>query len=354
MKYFSLLLLLFITVASSQAKSWRINNNAGVTADFTTFYDAVQSASVAAGDTIYVEPSVTNYYTASVTLSKRLVVLGMGYFHDTTDVNYPENPNLQYAKTKSTLQFFRIGNGANGSYFAGLTFEGGIGLQGSASALNLVFERNLFTSGDLNVEAGTNDQLVIKKNFFNSCAVRAATNGATLSNLTCENNIFYGYYGRIEMTQLTGTANVIRNNSIYASVYGYTILNAYVANNIFGTTGGGTFTNSTLKNNLFAGNQTLPGTATNNQINVNMANVYAGGTGSIDSRVVLKSGSPAIGAGLTVGSVVNPDCGAYGATDPYKISGMPNIPSIYTLTVPTSIPSGSATMNITFSVRNNN
>jgi len=85
-----------------------------------------------------------------------------------------------------------------------------------------------------------------------------------------------------------------------------------------------------------------------------MANVYAGGTSSIDSRVVLKTGSPAIGAGLTVGAVVNPDCGAYGATDPYKISGMPNIPSIYTLTVPTSIPSGSATMNVTFSVRNNN
>jgi hypothetical protein len=86
-----------------------------------------------------------------------------------------------------------------------------------------------------------------------------------------------------------------------------------------------------------------------------MTNVYTGGsTGSQDSRTVLKPGSPAIGAGLTVGAVVSPDCGAFGATDPYKLSGIPNTPTIYTLSVPVSIPSGSASMNISFSTKNNN
>lgn len=353
MKYFSLITLFIIITSASSAKSWRINNNAGVTADFTTFYDAVQSASVAAGDTIYVEPSLSDYASNSITITKRLVVLGIGYFHTEGDVNYPANPGLQYTKARSAIPFFRVGNGANGSVFAGLLLSGGVSIAGSPSAWNLIFERNAF-NGDLNIESGVNDQVIVRKNFFNGTTFRANTNGATLSNLTCENNIFYGYWARLELTQLTGSSNVIRNNSIYAANAGYNILNAYVANNIFGTVGGGTFTNSTLKNNIFAINQTLPGTATDNKVSIDMNTVYAGGTGSIDSRVILKSGSPASGAGLTVGAVVSPDCGAFGATDPYKLSGMPNIPSIYTLTVPTSIPSGSATMNITFSVRNNN
>ncbi|MBS1566787.1 MAG: hypothetical protein JST39_20550, partial [Bacteroidetes bacterium] len=124
--------------------------------------------------------------------------------------------------------------------------------------------------------------------------------------------------------------------------------------NIFGTPSSN-FINCTIKNNLFAAAQTLPGTATGNQINVNMANVYVyGTTGSQDTRTQLKPGSPAIAAGLTVGAVTTPDCGAFGATDPYRLSGIANIPTIYTLTVPTSIPSGSTTMSVTLSTRNNN
>ncbi|WP_315820967.1 hypothetical protein [Paraflavitalea speifideaquila] len=51
---------------------------------------------------------------------------------------------------------------------------------------------------------------------------------------------------------------------------------------------------------------------------------------------------------------MTPDCGAFGGNDPYKLSGIPAIPSIYLLTVPASIPSGSSSMNVTFSTRNNN
>ncbi len=86
-----------------------------------------------------------------------------------------------------------------------------------------------------------------------------------------------------------------------------------------------------------------------------MSTVYVGGTtGGWDSRMMLKAGSPAIGAGVTVGTIVSPDCGAFGATDPYKLSGIPNIPTIYSLSAPTSIPSGTNSMNVTFSTRNNN
>ncbi|MBS1562777.1 MAG: hypothetical protein JST39_00255, partial [Bacteroidetes bacterium] len=105
---------------SSQAKTWRINNNAGVTADFTTFYDAMQSASVASGDTIHLESSASDYYTGGVTITKRIVVIGLGYFIDPADVSFPANPGLQAAAKASVLQGVTMGEGSQGSKFLGL------------------------------------------------------------------------------------------------------------------------------------------------------------------------------------------------------------------------------------------
>lgn len=93
------------------------------------------------------------------------------------------------------------------------------------------------------------------------------------------------------------------------------------------------------------GNQTIP--------LADMAdNVYVGGATqgsySNDGRWVLKAGSPAIGAG--VGGV---DCGMFGGTNPYKLSGIPRIPAVYKLTAPTNTTSTNP-YTITFSTRSNN
>ena len=75
---------------------------------------------------------------------------------------------------------------------------------------------------------------------------------------------------------------------------------------------------------------------------------YAQGTYSNDGRYALKPGSPAIGAGA--GGI---DCGMFGGTNPYKLSGMPRIPAFYKLTAPSNITSTNP-YTITFSVRSNN
>lgn len=346
-------LIFFVGILfNAQAKIWRINNNPGITADFSTFNGAATSATVLAGDTLYLEASPTNYGTGSFNLTKRLVVIGLGYFLDPTNTSTPANTGLQAATSNSRLEFFRIADGSNGSKFIGVHFTSGPYLSASANPYNLVFEKCFGVSFFSYLEANaTYNNITIKKCFFQSTGLSAAA-GATITNFTCENNVFWG--SNINLPNLSGTNNIIRNNS-FPSSGASVISNAYVANNIFGTGSECTFTNCTIKNNLFQINQTLPPTATANQVNVNMTNVFVGGsTGSLDSRVVLKAGSPAIGAGLTVGAVVSPDCGAFGATDPYKLSGIPNIPSIYSLTVPTSIPAGTPTMNVTFSTRSNN
>src|SRR5690349_13540734 len=120
-----LLLSVFVSVlfssVQSQDRLWRVNNNPGITADFTTFNGAVTSASVQAGDTIYLEPSTTGYTTGSFTMSKRVVVIGPGYFLDPASVSTPANPGLQVATANAELPFMRMGAGATGTKFLGIT-----------------------------------------------------------------------------------------------------------------------------------------------------------------------------------------------------------------------------------------
>lgn len=346
MKYLSFLLIASIVSLTASAKVWRVNNNVGVVADFSTFYQAVAGA--ATGDTLYFEPSAIDYVTNSTTLSKRLVMVGPGYFLDPANSSEPANTGLQAATKDARLGFFYVGAGADGSKFLGVTIAGSVYLN---AVNNISFEKVYFPAG-IYFQSGTMDAISFRKCFISSAIYGPAA--PVLTNFVCENNLFYGS-GYMQLPFLTGSGNIFRNNSIFNNGNTFVLNNTYVANNIFGTAAQSTFTNCTIKNNIFQAAQTLPGTATGNLVSQSMTNVYVGGTtNSLDARAVLKSGSIAIGFGLTVGAVTSPDAGAFGATDPYHLSGIPNIPSIYTLTVPTSIPSGSTSMNITFSTRNNN
>ncbi|RYD82591.1 MAG: right-handed parallel beta-helix repeat-containing protein [Sphingobacteriales bacterium] len=349
MKKTLLVAALIFAFSFSYAKIWRINNNAGITADFTTVTAAINSTLVQSGDTLHIEASAATYPVSGNVIPKSLTYIGVGYFLDPANSTEPANTGLQVSTQNSILQFLRLGSEASGSKFIGITFSGAIYLNGTS---NIAIERCYFYS-NLHFENGINNNVSLRKSFFiNSNQVSTAV-ASTVTNFVCENNIFFNS-SFVNMPQLSGSGNIFRNNTV-SGFNGMTLVNTYVANNIFGITPQCNFTNCTIKNNLFQIAQTLPGTATNNQVSVNMNNVVVGGTtGSLDSRMQLKPGSPAIAAGLTVGTVITPDCGAFGATDPYKLSGIPNIPTIYTMNVPASIPSGSATMNVTFSTRNNN
>ena len=349
MKLLFTLLLLSAISFQSQAKIWRINNIAGVNANFTTVYDAVNSASVQHGDTLYLEPSPADYNTGSTDLTKRLTFMGPGYLLDPLNGTTPGNTGLQVSTNESRMQFYRLTAASTGSKFIGVTIAGAIYLNNTG---NITFEKVRFLTS-VYFEDGTVNGITIRKCFFDNGSNINNAPPVVITNFTCENSIFaFGSYAIL--SQLSGSANLFRNNSLGISGNTIDLENCYIANNIFGSSGVYVFTNSTVKNNLFQTNPTLPGTATGNLVDQDMTSVYRGGTGSFDSRFQLQSPSPAAGKGLTVGSVVNPDCGAFGGTDPYVLSGIPNIPAIYTLTVPSSIPSGTATMNVTFSSKNHN
>ena len=67
-----------------------------------------------------------------------------------------------------------------------------------------------------------------------------------------------------------------------------------------------------------------------------------------DARYQLHPNSPAKGVGEN-----GTDAGAFGGDEPYILSGIPSIPTIYQLTVPSNVPQG-GTLNVQIKAKINN
>ncbi|MBX2925279.1 MAG: hypothetical protein KF746_23965 [Chitinophagaceae bacterium] len=336
------LVILAVSALHADARIWRVNNTPGINADFNTIAAAVTAA--AAGDTIYIEGSTTNYSGAN--LNKKLVFIGTGYLLSGAN----SNAGLQANPNPANIGSILLDSAASGSVFLGLS---GLTIQNLSptgfGTDNITISRCQLSSISLyySPQPGTiADGWNINKSYIGTIY----GNIGVLRNWNVSNNIFVG---SLDAPGSSNTNLVVRNNVFRSTV---TLYNGYFANNIIYATVN--LTNVVVKNNLAIGS---PGGFTSyvgsngNSNGHTDAAMFQGLTGnSTDGQWRLAAGSPAIGAGLTIGAVVNPDAGAFGGPDPYRLSGIANIPTIYSLTVPASIPSGSNSMTITFSSRNNN
>lgn len=328
---FVFLPLFMLCVVSASAKVWRVNNNAGVSRDFAELSTAAASALVQNGDTIYLEGSASNYVSA--TISKRLVIIGTGYL-------LSQNTGLQYNPNNANCQAIILDSLASGTKLEGI--ETNV-VYTNSNTDNITITRcylQIFPNTSFANSRMSN--WVINKCFFFG-QINLASASYVFENLQLTNCVMVGTV-TISGTMING---LVRNN-IFQSV---TVLNnSYVSNNIFIGGSGVTLTNCAIRYNISQFNN-LPAD-NGNQNNVAQANLFTL-TGSPDARYQLKAGSPAIGAGEPVNGVT-PDCGVFGTADPYRLSGIPPIPTIYALTVPASVPASATTMTITLSTRSNN
>ena len=344
MKKITAFYLILFFATNANAKVWRINNTPGVTADFTSGAAALASVSVVNDDTLYFEPGATNY--TNFTLSKRLVIIGAGYFLGGANSNpgLQANPNSAFFSNNTII----LDSTSSGSVIMGLD-----NLQitpNSAATLGSATD-------NITITRCGNFQLL---NFFGITANSKMTgwkiNKCYLTNLTLApfvlqnweitNNIITG---SIDISNTGNLNNLVRNNVFRNNI---TMYNGYFSNNII-TPNVFTLTNVTIKNNISTGNNLPVGNGNVN--NSSDAVLFQGLAGnSTDGQWRLKIGTnPAIGGGETL-SAITPDCGAYGTADPYVLSGIPAIPTIYLLTVPSSVASNAATMPITISTKSNN
>jgi hypothetical protein len=334
---------------SSYATIRRVDANPANNAPFTTIQAAHDAAT--AGDTIQIAGAATSYAGASFT--KQLVIIGPGYF-------LGENIDTQANKSPAKISTqFIFKTGSNGSFVMGLYFDLG--------------------SDCIDIEAGVNN-LVIKRNYLRGDgAVRFnSTNGAAINNTTIQQNYFdshpitYSYtvtnnnilllnnYMEGSVSGINGSTLVVKHNIInttenFAFNNSNQIANSTIQNNIIIITGGSPITGLGLANSFTNNlcNISLFGTANGNQEPVSMATVFEVDPATsnpspftTDSRWTLKAAtSPALAAGAS-----GEDCGIYGGTDPYVLSGLPSIPAIYELTAPTSA-SQSGGLNVTIKAK---
>ncbi|MFN7015103.1 MAG: hypothetical protein ACK4ON_12625 [Bacteroidia bacterium] len=363
-KLFFLSITIGFLAVTAQAKIWRVNNNAGVVADATTLtilFDGVNTPptnpEAANGDTIHVEPSATLY--AFPTINKQVVIIGNGYLLNGTG----SNAGLQENTLTSRVNGFRFSNGSAGTKIMGITAESSSDFaSGYSGNVNITFEKCRFVNIGTLLSFAAN--VTYSGISFRKCFMGGINNSVpsntTINNLTIENCIVEGNVFWFKPTNATNF--IIRNNTFrLTSSQAIDINNAYVANNLFLTsvnsTGTNVFTSCNVKNNIFTANETAVTQGPlsvngNNLINQTLASIVVN-TGSDDGKYQLAPGSPAINGGVDIAGT-KPDCGAFGGTDPYKLSGIPGIPTIYSLTVPASVPLGTPTMNVTISTRNNN
>jgi hypothetical protein len=341
MKYLFFLFVLTIAGHASNAKVWRINNNPGVTADFNSCQAALSSASVLNDDTLHIEGSATTYL--GFTLDKRLVIIGTGYFINGADANtgLQANPYTSYFGSAAVL----FDSSASGSVIMGLdnVFFGAGPNLGSATD-NITITRCYVSTISQFYGYSPNTKMSGWK--LNKCYISSVNlSPLVIQNWEITNNIIVSSF---DIANTNNLNNLVRNNVFRNSI---NIYSAYFTNNIIiGTTFN--VVNVVIRNNISTGSNLPAGSGNvNGSSDAVLFQGLAGNT--TDGQWRLKAGSPAIGIGETI-SAITPDCGAFGTGDPYRLSGIPAIPTIYLLTVPAAVATSATTMPITISTKSNN
>ena len=306
---FLLLSTMLVLSFTANATKWRVNNNSGVDADFTTAQEAVDGAE--AGDTLYFEGSSSHY--GNLTTTKKLTIIGPGYFlSDSENTICKDNilpaelGKVEFSvETSSNLQGVEvISKSSAGSVMKGMTTDyittfaaSGIILVGNnANNIN-------FVSKVINHNNSSSGRNVVKRNLVKG-----------------------------SVSFRNGTNQIIQNNIIGGLVQGFSKGSAIITNNVVNGSNGIRVYNSIIENNICVGVIKMnTGIVKNNNLEslANFSAVYVN-TGTDDAKYQLSDSSPAKGAG-----VYGKDLGAFGGVDPYVLSGMQTVPYLYNANIAT-------------------
>jgi hypothetical protein len=339
MKFLSTLLTCALLLASltSHARILRVNS---VAAFATTCADCFQTLSTAYnaaqdGDTLHLEPADANY--GDLTIQKSLVIIGNGYMLGAS----PGNTGLQANSQSSMVNLITVdGPNAQGTQLIGLHFAGyGGGLViNNTSAIALV--RCYFEGLNVRFNTGGNgvSNVLIAENYING-SITNSYGSQSITNLTIRNNIISIVLDLNAADDEIENLLVLNNTFLLDGNHG--LKNAEVAYNVF-YQGNILGSNNTVHDNIST--VALTGGDASNNV-VNMGNVYNLGVGTDDSKYDILNASPYNETGAQ-------PRGAFSGISPYRLSGIPNIPTIYSLQSTLNTTPG-GTVNVTLSTRSN-
>lgn len=330
---------LLLSSFTSEARILRVNYVQSLATSCSDCYTSLQTALNAANgypgtDTIHLEPS--NFSYGDGTISSPVVIIGNGFY--LTGVN--SNPEKQANGQTSTVNLLTLNTGASGSTFTGLRIAGTGGGITMTNTSNITINRNFFDGVGISwaADGNTCSNITVAENIFSGSGLSQTATAQTISGLLIRNNYFSG---RLDLgdTNDNFTGLVITNNTFnYNGTH--LVRDAEIAYNAFNL-GNVSDANNNIQNNISA--SALPA-GTDNQV-VNMVTVFSA-TGSIDGRWDILDASPYDENGAS-------PRGMYSGISPYKLSGIPAVPSIYFLQSSlNTTPNG--TVNVTLSTRSNN
>ncbi|PSR52023.1 hypothetical protein AHMF7605_00040 [Adhaeribacter arboris] len=298
------------------ANVFRVNNT--LTTDkaqkiFKTIQEAHDATDVAAGDTLMIEGTATTY--DGVDLTKRLVLIGPGYL-------LAQNPQTQANGSQAVVLGIDIQSEASGSILMGLTFAyNSTNYTPHIGANNVIVMRCYLPYPIEMYNEVVNAQIL--QNYFEGNAFTINSTNYTFTGITFRNNIIGGGVNIASTNTYQRVFSAVENNIFLGNV---NLTASTFRNNIIaGKNATVTVNSGTVQNNLVSNNQ-LP--ATNGNQTYNEAQLFVGAAGnSPDGKYQLKADSPYKTAGLA-GS----EPGVFGGGQPYVLSGLPPIPSIYELT----------------------
>ncbi|MEI7581824.1 hypothetical protein [Runella sp.] len=323
--YFFTLTFLFsiITAGSSSATVFRVNNSLTENIPgglFTTLQRAHEHFSVKNGDTLMVEGSQKAY--ESLTCTKRLVIIGPGYF-------LGENSGVNAIVTSAQVSGVTFKEGSQGSYLIGIeTIYPGLDIYTSniyvlrckLSTLFFQYASNCkIVMSHINGSIGAyvnNTNISITNSIIGSDAT-----STYLSYLTYENNILVGK-NAWEISAGTFRNNILLERDAKVSIKSPNIQNNLAPNAQFGTDNG---------NRAYE-----------------PADLFVSGTSSSDGKYRVKANSPYVAAGYG-----GTQPGIFGGSEPYALSGIPPVPIIYELNVP-GTGSAASGLNINVKIRGAN
>jgi hypothetical protein len=320
--------------------------------DYATFQLAHDAST--AGDTIMMHPG-SKFGGAAMT--KKLVVIGPGYFLS-QNAGQQANP-LGMDSTNSGILTISD-EAANGSSFIGCTFPpNGLDINGD-NLSNITFSKCWFLGDGSSSTYGVRFIQSANNISFLQCAFKNTgvfvQGSSVATNFAFINCLFYTVSGGFSY------GAYFSNNLPHSGLFQNCVFSSYQDYVSFFFNLSGTWAiNNSISNNpatYFVGAgitfQNCIGTFTQfpigngNKQNQTWANIFTL-TGSTDAQYTLKAGSPAIGAGIG-----GTDCGIFGGTTPYKLSGIPNVPTIYAISSPQGNTPTVNTVQINLSTRSNN
>ncbi len=332
----------FFAFQKANATIWRVNNN-GFSANFTSLQEANDDNNVLNGDTIHVEGSPIDYSGASI--SKKLIIIGTGFF-------LSENPNTSSNLLEAIILDIQFNNGSAGSQLIGIHLKSSNGIYISVSDI-------LIKRCKIDANIRLIDQLsdiIITQNFFagqsTSSSISPSSNGFP-ANVVFNNNICQKTLILPDGYTLSECRNNVFDCPAISGEPSIKMLVSSFENNILKTTNATADINKGTNNNVSynigtsANNQF--GTAKNNIVVANMANLFVdAAANSPDGDYQLKPGS----AGSNNGSDET-DRGVFGGvaiTNRYTLSGLAPIPVIYKIITP-SVTTQSGDLQVTIQAR---